>query len=245
MPTIEQILSDIVQRLDRIEAALVVKSGPYAGTPVKPGMPTADPAKVAETKALLADLGTYAPGDSLITLWLQRYSPAEINAAIRRLLAPMPGASAEEQAYNFSVKAHAGGGWKNVFPELAGEPTGPIVNPDPESNLLAGLPHVTGPADLELAAVNALARAERGVTWRGNVALAPTELAIAKDVLADLSRWRPEWRGWVDGDLLRVLVLTNVLPLAPAPFQPYPETSDYAVETLPEWLYGQWVGSRS
>ena len=244
--TIEQILSDIVQRLDRIEAALVVKSGPFAGTPVKPGStPAADPAKLAATKALLADLGIYAPGDSLIAQWLVRYSPEQVNAAIRSLLAGVPGANPEEQAYNFSVKAHAGGGWKNVYPELAGEDEGPIVNPDPESDLLAGLPNVTGPADLELAAVNVLARAERGVTWRGNVALAGADLANAKAVLADLSRWRSGWRGWVDPELLRVLVLTNVLPLVAVPFQPYPETSDYAVMTLPEWLFGQWVGSRS
>ena len=239
--TIEQILSDIVQRLDRIEAALVVRSGPFAG--VKPGSPpAADPAKLAATKALLADLGIYAPGDSLIAQWLVRYTPEQVNAAIRNLLAGVPGASAEEQAYNFSVKAHAGGGWKQVFPELAGEPTGPIVNPDPESDLLAGLTNVTGPADLEIAAINVLDRAERGVTWRGNVALAGESLARAK---AALQSPLPEWRGWVDPDLLRVLILTNVLPPAPVGLAPYPDTSDFAVQTLAEYLYGQWVGSRS
>lgn len=229
------------QRLDAIESALTVRSGPYAG--MKPGpMPTADPAKLAALRALLADLGQYAPGDSLLAQWLVRYTPEEVNAAIRALIGPMPGDDAETDAYYFSVKQHANGGWKQVFPELAGEDEGPIPNPDPEGNILAALNHVTGPADLEIAAINVLSRAERGVTWRGNVALSGESLARAK---AALGNPRAEWRGWIDPDLLRVLVLTNVLPLTAAPFSPYPDTSDLAVQTLPEWLYGQWVGSRS
>lgn len=230
------------QRLDAIESALTVRSGPFAG--VKPGpAPAADPAKLAALRALLADLGQYAPGDSLLARWLSAgYSPEGIRDAIYSLLDGMPGETLEERAYYFSVKAHAGGGWKNVYPELAGEDEGPIVNPDPESDLLAGLPNVTGPADLLSMAVAVSDRASRGVTWRGNVALSGEDLARAK---AALDNPRAEWRGWIDPDLLRVLVLTNVLPLTAAPFSPYPDTSDLAVQTLPEWLYGQWVGSRS
>lgn len=199
------------QRLDAIESALTVRSGPYAG--VKPGpAPVVDPAKLAAAKALLAGLGQYAPGDSLLARWLVRYTPEEISAAIGSLIGPMPGDDAETDAYYFSVKQHSNGGWKQVFPELAGEDEGPIVSPDKESNLLAGLSKDAPEEAWDRVAEQALERAERGVDWRGQVALNAEELAEAKAILADPGRWHPSWSAYLSTALLRLKVLTNVIP---------------------------------
>lgn len=244
---------EVFQRLDAIERGLsalrndvaaiglTVRSGPFAGVPVRPGLPTADPIKLAETKALLADLGQYAPGDSLISQWLVRYSPAEIVSAIRKLLANVPGENNEVKAYNFSVKAHAGGGWKNVFPKLAGEPTGPIVSPDKFSNLLKGLSNVNSPADLEVLCPEVIRRAKAGIDWTGQVRMSGEDLRDAKDALN--GKPIPEWIGWRDASLLEVLVLTNNLPVAKTLFHDYPDVSVFKTQTLAEWLFDQKLAS--
>lgn len=238
--TVEQILNDIIARLDRIEAKLgPVKSGPFQGQ--TPGAPVVYDPATAQPVLDALNLGSDGPSAyEVARLLAHGYTVAEIIAQAEKLLAST-GLPRGEAAYALNVSSH-GVGWQMLTNRVEGRPENPIVNHDPAGNLLDGLSNVNGPADLAGVVDEVIARAEQGITWRGTRGREADSLEAAK--IALVADPLPEWRGWMDDRLVRILVLTNVLPIKQHPFLPYPSIETYAVQTVPEWLFDQWVGSR-
>jgi hypothetical protein len=238
--TYDEKLDLIIEMLAGLGA---VKSGPFAGqTPGAPetfDLSTADPVLAA-----LGDLGGYGPSAHQIARLLAHgYTADRIIAEANALLDSTGKPSRVEAAYALAVSSH-GVGWKMFVNRVEGKPENPIVSHDPANDLLAGISTANGPSDFAAVADVVKARAEEGVTWKGTRALEGNDLAAAKEALLHP---RAEWLGWYDQTLLRVLVLTNMLPAkweGSNLFQKYPDVTVYCLQTLPEYLYSQWLANR-
>ena len=250
--------TEVIQRLDKIEAALsAIRSGPFAGQKptgmYQPG--PVDEADVDAAMAQLGDLGSSFPGEAFVRGWLAKgYSVAQVVSAVNAVLAPHiakggelnPGNPRDGAAYLAAVAK--GGGWaKAMLNEIEHRDAGIIVNPNPESNLLAGLSNVNGPADLVGICDEVIARAERGVDWSGMLRLGPADLAEAKAILADRSKWRSEWLGWADDNTRKVVLFTGGMPAKWEGSQllsPYPYPAAAPAQLLPEYLFDQYLAQK-
>lgn len=260
MPTLEQTIQEfrdeIRTRLTAIERSLAsTRPGPY-GTPsgfATPG--PVDEADVDAAMAQLGDLGSSFPGEAFVRGWLAKgYSVAQVVAAIDGVLAPHLGKGGELDPANpragaaYLVTVAKDGGWaKQVRNRLEHRDPGPTPNPNPESNLLAGLSNVNGPADLVGICDEVIARAERGVDWSGMLRLGPADLAEAKAVLADRSKWRSEWLGWADDNTRKVVLFTGGMPAKWEGSQllsPYPYPYVAPAQLLPEYLFDQYLAQK-
>ena len=241
--TVEQILNDILARLDRIEAALPpVHGGPSQGQ--TPGAPvTYDPATAQPVLDAL-NLGSDGPSAMEVARLLAHgYTVAEIVAQAEKLLAST-GLPRGEAAYALNVSSH-GVGWQMLTNRVEGRPENPIFSHDPATNLLDGLSNVNGPADLAPVVGEVIARAEQGITWRGTRGLDAADLEAAKVAL--VADPRPEWELVLDQKLLRVLVCTGVLPVkweGANAMHAYPLPEDIETADIATWLYGQKLASQ-
>jgi hypothetical protein len=230
---------EVLNRLDKIEATLsVMRYGEFIGRSPKQSTVVINPADVAYTLTLLGDMGTYGPDPEMIERWLREgHSPDAIVKAVRDTLGDFAPNRPLSEAAQLLMAGHVGG-WALVTNKLAGKEFGPFVNPDPGSNLLAGLSNVNGPADLETIVPEVIARAENGQRWNGSVGLAGADLEDAKRRL--VSDRLPEWSGWKSEELLRVVVLGNVIARKRVnPFGAYDDVSVLKTQTVAEWLYEQ------
>ena len=244
--------TEVIQRLDKIEAALsAMRTGRFAGQ--KPGgMYTPRPVDEADVEAVLervGDLGEVFPGEAFVRGWLAKgYSVSEVVAAIEGVIAPFLGKGGELNPGNpragaayLAAVAHDGGWAVQTLNRLQGKNPGPIVSPDPESNLLAGLSNVNGPADLDAIVPIVIERAERGIDWMGQVRLSAADLAHAKAVFDNKAAYRDEWKGWVDNRLLRILLCTNDIARDwNGVLGPYPIAANLPVLKVNEYLFEQW-----
>lgn len=256
LSAIEALRGEVANLSTRIDSAL--RSGPFAGQ--KPGgmyQPgPVDEADVDAAMAQLGDLGSSFPGEAFIRGWLAKgYSVAQVVAAIEGVLAPHLGKGGEIRPDNpragaayFAAVAKDGGWAAQTRNHLQGKDPGPTPNPNPESNLLAGLSNVNGPMDLIPICDEVIARAERGVDWSGMLRLGPADLAEAKAILADRSKWRPEWLGWADDNTRKVVLFTGGMlakwegtNLLSGPY-PYPAAAP--AQLLPEYLFDQYLAQK-
>ncbi len=255
MPTTDEILLNILARLDRNEVvqkeildfirnAGPIRTGPFQGQ--TPGAPEVIDESTAQPVLDALNLGSDGPSAyEVARLLAHGYTAAEVIAEAERLLAST-GLPRDKAAFALNTKSH-GIGWQMLTNRVEGKPENPIFSHDPAGNLLDGISTANGPADMEPLVPEVIARAEQGVTWRGTRGLDAADLALAKAALADPAQWRPEWRGWVDPKLREVLVKTGRLPVkweGAKAMQQYPDCTTYAVQTVAEWLYGEWIASR-
>ena len=234
MPTDSQKLDEILTLLRERLPANPVHGGPFAGQ--TPGAPVVYDPATAQPVLDALNLGSDGPSAyEVARLLAHGYTAAEIIAKAEALLAST-GLPRGEAAYALNVSSH-GVGWQMLTNRVEGKPENPIVNPDPATDLLAGISTANGPADMEPLVPVVIARAENGITWRGTRGREADSLELAKVQLA--ADPLPEWRGWVDDRLCRILVLTNVLPVKQHPFMPYPDCTTYAGQTVADFLYGE------
>jgi hypothetical protein len=239
------------QKLDQILALLTGKTA-ATGAAAAPGV-------VVATLDALSFCGRYVPTAYVVEKWLALAGSTEaVVAAVNQVLllsadhaqhpaapTPSPGADwREAAAYAETVQSHMG--WSRVTHLLAtGEMPSAGVSYDPEGNLLAGVSMATSSVDMAPLVPEVLARAERGISWRGT-AISPEELALRKEILANGprdARFITEWKEFVDPRLLRVLVLGGALGRT-RPVGSYSFNGADPKDTLEAWLFAQWTAQR-
>ncbi|MBI4872720.1 MAG: hypothetical protein HY814_14270 [Candidatus Riflebacteria bacterium] len=232
-------LSEILQRLDRIESLLNLGRQAQA---------SATDLRVE----LAAYLGPYTPSVTSIGAWLALgKSPEEIKGAIDRLLetrrleATSPGAPGGDwrlgAAYLVTAASHQG--WSQIDRYLAtGEWDAPSPSYDPLPSVFAGISRKLTKKEMVRFVPEVLARAEKGITWAGTQGRFGEDLEKARRALEG-SDFRKEWEGFSDLQLLSVLVLTGHLKLEDPVLFAYALDEGLKGMELREWLWYQWRAS--
>lgn len=245
----------VLARLDALEGRLARMSAPSV-----PSSSVAQPVSGAEIDAALAAIRDalgpdYLPSRGQVQRWLSRgRTPSQIAEACLSYVAPYrslaelqvgpDGDWRSTAAYLASVKSHDM--WESVY-SLTGEvaENSPYVPPADERPHLFADVAIKPTADRVSALVpEVIARAEEGYSYAGNHVTAAT-LAKAKAALNGDGWLHPEWDGWSDPRLLRVLVLTGVLETERPGLTSYQGYPNWRGLSLEDWLLSQWVAYRS
>lgn len=252
-------LNLILAKLDALEGSIrqVRPRATSVGSPSKPVTEAEIDAALAAISAAIGGSNSL-PSRQQVRQWLGfGRTPSELAAAALDYLEPYralaelqaaqegPGTDWRPFAIHLAVhKSHDQ--WNSMYHPLTGasvEPTPYVPPADEKSHLFGNLQIKPSIERVEALVEEVIARAEEGYNYAGSHVTAGT-LEKAKKALAGEGWLSPEWDGWVDSRLFRVLVLTGILETSRPGFTAYQDYKSWKKLSLEEWLMAQWVAFR-